>query len=325
MADETVVAPSPTEETTFSPNGLSGQERKDWLLKGTPMPKDTAEPAPAKKPSEPAKAEPIAPAADTGSLEEPKGRAGQRIQELLGERAELRARLAALEKKPVGKPAESAPAKPAAAAAAAPASASGEPQPPDPTKWTGTWEELEAAKIAYLRDLTKWELGKADREKAAATQQTEVSELQRAYKVRADGFLAADPEYADAQEIIGKFVTAKGVSELILESEVGPEIVMHLYKLPNEEQQRVAKLSPLALAREITRIEAKLSKGGGEPPAAAIPTTPITRKTSAAKAPATELSGAKAASNVDEAEQALANGDIGTYIRVMNARAIKKN
>jgi hypothetical protein len=321
MADETVVATSTTEEAANSLDSFTEQERSNWLMKGTPMPKDEAEPAPASEASEPPKAEPIAPATDTGKTQEPKpGRAEQRkaelgseIQELLRKRAELRAEIdaAAGGRKPAEKPAESAPAT---------QKTDGEPVPPDPSTWTGTWEQLEAAKIKYVRDLTKWELGKGERDRAASAQRTRITELQGAYRTRADAVLEADPEYADAQAVIGEFVTAKGVSELILESEVGPEIVMHLYRLPNAEQKRVAALSPLALAREIARLEMQLSKAPAPAPEAA----PQPKRTSAASKPATELSGKNAASTVDEAEQALAEGDFERYSRVMNARAVRK-
>lgn len=326
--EDVQVAASSAAEPSNSLDTFSDAQRSEWLLKGTPMPKDEAESAPAQDPSEAAKPEPIAPATDTGKSQEPKGgRAEQRkaelgseIADLLRQRAQLRAEVAA-GGKPADKPAEPAPAKPAQAAADV------EPVPPDPAKWTGTWEELEAAKIKYLRDLTKWELGKADRDRAATTQQGKVTEAQAAYKARADVALAADPEYADAQDVIGRFVTAKGVDGLILESEVGPEIVMHLYKLPLDEQRRVAALSPLALAREITRIELQLSS---KPPAAApkpeaAAATPPPKRTSAAAKPATELGGQHAGSAVDEAEQALIDGDAGRYIDIMNRRAIKKS
>lgn len=315
MADEIVVATSTTDDAN-SLDTFSDRQRSEWLMKGTPQPADEADSATAVEPSEAAKPESIAPAPDTGKTQESKGRAEQRkaelgneIQELLRQRAELRAELAS--KKPAEKIAESAPAKPARA--------DGKPIPPDPAKWAGTWEELEAAKIEYSEKLLDWKLGQADRDRAAAAQQTKLTESQQGYKTRAEAALAADPEYADAQEIIGKFVTSRGVSELILESEVGPEIVMHLYRLPSEEQKRVAALNPLALAREITRLEAKLAK-----PALAASTSTTTKRTSTAKAPPTELSGKNTASTVDDAEKALADGDTGAYIRIMNARAIRK-
>ena len=318
MQDDQMVDSSST-ETANALESFTDAQRAEWLLKGTPQPKDEAEPAPAKKESGADKPETIAPATDTGKTgQEPKqSRAEQRkaelaaeIQDLLRQRAELRGDVDA-GKKPADKPPGSAPAEPAKA------KEDGEPVPPDPTTWTGTWEELEKAKIAYLRELTKWELGKGEREREAAAKQSRVSELQQKYKARADAALAEDPEFADAQDIIGKFVTAKGVSELILESEVGPEIVMHLYKLPHEEQQRVAALSSLALARELTRLEATLSKP--EKPAAPQP-----KRTSAARAPATELGGKNAGSTVDDAEQALAENDYERYARIMNERAVKK-
>jgi hypothetical protein len=73
----------------------------------------------------------------------------------------------------------------------------------------------------------------------------------------------------------------------------------------------------LALARELTRLEATLSKP-------AEPAAPQPKRTSAARAPATELSGKNAGSTVDDAEQALEAGDFEAYKRIMDARAVQK-
>lgn len=290
-------------------------------MKGTPMPKDEAEPAPAEE----TKSE-TAPETDTGKTQESKqsrgearkAQLGQEIQDLLRQRAALRGEIEAAGKgTQADKTAEPAAAKPE----------DGKPTPPDPKTWTGTWEELEAAKLKYVEDLIAWQAGKGQRDKTAETKQAELTEAQKGYKERAEKALAEDPEYADAQDVIGRFVTARGVSDLVLESEVGPGIVMHLYKLPQAEQQRVANLSPLALSREIGRIEQQLKAGAPAKTDAAAPgekSTSQPKKTSAAAKPATELSGQHAASTVDEAEEALANGDTGRYIEIMNAREVKK-
>jgi len=314
-----------------APNALDSfneKERGDWLRNGTPQPKDEAESAPAQEvESEPeAQAEPIAPAPDTGSSQEPKkGRADQRIQELLRERAELRGKLDAAEKKAAGKPAESAPATEAKPASVAAAAVDGAPVPPDPETWTGTWEALEKAKIKYFEDLTDWKLKQPERDRAAAAKAaTEADEraIFDQWKERREAAAAAEPEYADAQDIVGRFLTAKRCDSLIIESEVGPEIVMHLYRLPKEEQERVSKLSPSRLAREIVLIEHKLlAKPEEEIPAAAAPQP---RKTSAAARPPTELSGTRANNVVDDEAAAIASGNSAEYMRLANLRDLKK-
>lgn len=321
MPDEAIAESSTV--TVEAPNSLdtfTEKQRSDWLRDGTPQPKD-AEPAPAQEASEPAKAEPIAPAPDTGSQQEPKkGRADQRIQELLRERAELRVRLEAAEKKPAEKSAAPAPAAAVETAAAQPTD--GRPAPPDPSKWAGTWEELEAAKIKYFEDLTDWKLKQPERDRMAAAKAVDEANQKQvfdAWKERRDAAAEADPEFADANDIVGRFLTSKGVHPLVIESEVGPEIVMHLYRLPKEEQERVSKLSPTKLARELVRIEDKLSKPEPEEKPVSAP-----KKTSAAAKPATELSGTHATNTGDEAAAAISAGDSAAYQRIMNARDLQK-
>jgi hypothetical protein len=321
---EAAVVEAPNSLDTFNE-----KQRGEWLRNGTRQPKDEAEPAPAKEvESEPEKeAEAIAPAPDTGNQQEskPKGRADQRIQELLKERKELRARVEAAEKK-AEKPAEPAPAAAAKPTAAAEPT-DGRPVAPDASKWTGTWEELQAAQLRYIEDLTDWKLKQPDRDRAAA-EKTAAEANERAifdqWKERREAAVAADPEYADAQDIVGRFVTAKRCDSLIIESEVGPEIVMHLYRLPKEEQERVSKLSPSRLAREIVLIEHKLLALADEEKPSSAPATPQPRKTSAAAKPATELSGTRANNVVDEEAAAIASGNSAEYMRLANLRDLKK-
>lgn len=328
MADEQIAAPS-TAEAANSLDTFNEKERGEWLKNGTAQPKDEAEPAAA---SEPEKAEPIAPAADTGNKvqesrgERRKGQLSAEIADLLRQRAVEKAGLEA------DRAARSKPAEPATSAAPAKAEAAaaerrpdGEPIPPDPTKWTGTWEELEAAKIKYLEQKLDWKLGQPARDKAAADQAAAEAEGKQTFDAwveRRDAVIELDAEFADANEIVGRFFTARGVAPLIIESDIGPELVMHFYKLPVDEQQRVAKMSSAKLAREILRVEAEL--GLGHTPAADKPKeTPQPKRTSAAAKPATELSG-KNAGGVDDAEAALAAGDSAGYQRIMNARDLAK-
>src|ERR1017187_3773934 len=306
-----------TAGTVEAPNSLDSfteKQRGDWLLNGTPQPKDEAESATAEATSEPAKAESTAPATETGTkTQEPsraerrKGELSAEIQGLLRKRAELRGEIEAADKT---KPAEKT-------AAPAPAVVQ---QPTD-------GEPVEKAKIQYLKDLSAWLTKQPERDRVAAAKAADEANQQQVFetwKERRDAAIELNPEFADANDIVGRFLTAKGVAPLVIESEIGPEIVMHLYHLPKEEQERVAKLFPTALARELVRIEDRLAKA--DPAAEAAPAaTPQPKITSAAKKPATELSGKSATNTVDDAEDALAKGDYERYARVMNARASKKS
>ena len=218
--------------------------------------------------------------------------------------------------------------KPAEAATATQQPTDGEPVPPDPENWTGTYESLEKAKIQYLKDFTDWKLKQPERDRLAAARVAAEAENKKTFEAwvaRRDAAKELDPEFADAEDIVGKFFTAQGVSPLIIDSEVGPELVMHFYRLPVEEQKRVAGLSPARLAREILRVEAKLSDAKPEGQLETKPTTTSKpNKTSAAAKPATELSGRNATNTVDDADAAIAAGDSAGYRRIMNARDLAK-
>lgn len=75
-----------------------------------------------------------------------------------------------------------------------------------------------------------------------------------------------DQSLKDHMEEHGNFVVAPSMESLILESEVGPEIVYEFVK-NREELDRLNNLPPLAAARELGKIEARLSKktSGSEP------------------------------------------------------------
>jgi hypothetical protein len=333
MADDKVVDSSSTGEAPDFLDTLNEKGRLDWLRNGTPQPKDEADPAPAKEEtpsSEPIQAEPIAPATDTGErvqetrAERRKGQLSAEIAELLRRRAQLRAEVdGAAPKKTADQTADSAPA----AAAAAPPPADGRPVPPDPAKWTGTWEELEAAKIKYFDEMVEWRMNAPLRERQAAERSEQEATAKAAndsWQERRSAAMEADPEYQSADDIVGRFFTARGVAPMIIESEVGPELVMHFYRLPKDEQVRVSKLSPAKLAREIHRVEDAIL---GAPPAEEEPKplpSPKPKITSAARRPATELSGKSAGNTVDDAEAAIAAGDTAAYQRIMNARDVAR-
>jgi len=333
MGDATNATSSVAVEAPNALDTFTGKQRDEWLKNGTPQPKDEAESAPAAvegQASEPAKAEAIAPAADPGNKEREsrgerrKGELSAEIQDLLRQRREARAGLEADLAAGKAKPAEKA----AESATATQQPTDGEPVPPDPEKWTGTWEQLEKAKIQYFKDLTDWKLKQPERDRLAAARVAAEAENKKTFEAwaeRRDAAMELDPEFADANDIVGKFFTAQGVAPLIISSEVGPELVMHFYRLPVEEQKRVVGLSPAALAREIVRVEAKLSEAKPGAEAQPKPTaTPQPKKTSAAAKPATELSGRSAANTVDDAEAAIVAGDSAAYQRVMNARDLAR-
>lgn len=142
------------------------------------------------------------------------------------------------------------------------------PEPPDASKhpeWS--YDDLEAAKLKYAADLVDWKVAEAVRQYEAAQaekvqkQQAQEREqtLSSQWETRAQTFLSKTPEFEEAVNEVGPFLTQAGVADLIKQSEVGPEIVMHLYQNP-EVGEVIAKLgNPLAVAAAIGRLEKQLT------------------------------------------------------------------
>ena len=253
-------APTPKPATPESPAEIpsSGGEEPPAGSKGTEAEPGTA-PESQKEP------EPEAP------VEIPRKPSGleKRFSKLTRERdgatqraeaAEARLRELEAAKAP---PAE--PAKPAASTAAV----AGEPVPPDPTAWKGTWEELEAAKIKYSRDIAAFVTKQAREELRAELQrETQAGEGQRAAQQLQDSWRAktevatkAIPEFQEAVNEVGTHLDRLGMNDLVMESEVGPELVVELYEKPEEMQRLLAaerQGNPFKVSNILGQIEERL-------------------------------------------------------------------
>jgi len=81
-----------------------------------------------------------------------------------------------------------------------------------------------------------------------------------AYKTRLNTAVMKFPDLLREEQAIVRLIQTTGNAPLaraIIESELSPEIVNHLYMNP-QEANRIAALGPVASAREIGRLEAKL-------------------------------------------------------------------
>jgi len=96
-----------------------------------------------------------------------------------------------------------------------------------------------------------------------------------------------------------------------LESEQGPEVLYHL-ATHREELDRIAKLNPIAQARELVKIEISLTPKGETPPA---------KKVTSAPPPPTELGSGKTVPE-DDATAAVKEGDFATFMAKENAREL---
>lgn len=120
-------------------------------------------------------------------------------------------------------------------------------------------------KLENFENYDDFLVAKAKHEFAQEQQGQEVARKQQQIKATyAERFRKAVGKYPDLPEVVQGVINSpaipmnSGMQEAIMESEVGPEIVRHLGLNP-QELRRIASLPPIAAAREIGRIEVKLS------------------------------------------------------------------
>jgi hypothetical protein len=270
------------------------------------------------------------PGTDKSIQEKPKPKTGEdrkaelhaEIQELLRQRAELQGKtgtpgakaeppLAVTLPAAVTPPAKAAdPAKPAEAAK--PGEAPTEPELDD----FATYAEYQKADRKWVKDTIAFEarqaIASSNTERAAADAKAAAS------KVWQDKVAAAKEEHpADYAEVAFSKETpiTPAMDGFILDSEHGARILYELGKDASAEGKRIAALPPYAAVRALIAIEAGLAT-------AAAKTIPVKRTTTAAPAPATDLS-SRNAEPADAIMAALARGDVGEYTRLSNARDLK--
>lgn len=119
----------------------------------------------------------------------------------------------------------------------------------------------------YVEALTDWKVSQFYAEKAAADQKAQMqTEQQKALKAHVDRFQAYAEKNPDIHELIEDvqdIAMPSAVQEIIVSSENGPELMHELAK-NRARYAEICKMSPLAAARAIGAIEAKLSSGSSE-------------------------------------------------------------
>lgn len=119
----------------------------------------------------------------------------------------------------------------------------------------------------YIEALTDWKLEQKEKAKEAAKK---AEDLKSDYQKQLDKHNEKIREFKKAQEdyeeVITEFIEEHGdlkfsvaLEDSILASDVGPQLVYHLAK-NKEELDRINSMSALAAAREIGKLEARLSK-----------------------------------------------------------------
>jgi hypothetical protein len=125
------------------------------------------------------------------------------------------------------------------------------------------------------------------REKQSKHQQAE-AKIAQAWTEREATFQATAKDYT---EVVEPFVQddlahfSDGSKRLIVESEVGPQLLYHLATNP-EEAERIAELSPLRQIAEIGKLEDKMQKPVRKTSSAPAPIDPVPQGRSGHKDPA---------------------------------------
>lgn len=216
--------------------------------------------------------------AESEGEQKPKRKGGgfqNRIDRLTREREEARARAAELEKQLNGRN------------TVVDTADDSDPAPARPKESDfKSWDEFEAAKEEYITDKAAWKARQEVRAKAKEVEAKRltdqaVSERRDAVRRFEKAAEALSETHEGLDEAIERFFNDKTMpisqpmaDYIMLVSDRGPELVNAL-DADLDEAERISKLSPLAAARELARLEAKLPK----PEARKVSNAPAPTKT----------------------------------------------
>jgi hypothetical protein len=189
-----------------------------------------------------------------------------------------------------------------------------------------TWEEYEDDLLTWreekLRATVKGESEKAQQE---AKKQELEQQLQATVKTRADEARKKYPDF-DAK-VMDKDLPIGGQNSVLYtwimdpENVHGMDIAYH-YATHREDLDKFNKLSPFAQARELTRLEDKLSQATATSEKSDVKViTPQPTKVTKAPPPAKEVGG-RGASSGDEETSVVNSGDFRAYKRVVDKKEI---
>lgn len=146
---------------------------------------------------------------------------------------------------------------------------------------------------AYVKALTSWEtkrlLAQEKEESRKREAKSESEKRTSSFRDKVKTFAETKDDFEDVIEAVDDIPMSVAVQEVILESDIGPELMYELAK-DKDEYARICKLTPLAAARELGKIEARLSKSAetkqtsqASKPKAPPPLTPVGSKSSGSK------------------------------------------
>jgi len=240
----------------------------------------------------------------------------QEINDAIRARAEaeqravtLEARLKALEATPAAEPAAKVEPKPAL-------------EPTRPKPLSKDFEDYDQ----FTEDLAEWKLeqreAKREADAATAREQDAVTARERDFTTRVstwverrDAFAATEPRFTTvAVPFLDHVRPGTPIGDVLMESEVGPQLALHLATHPAE-VERIVRLAPVSALRALGKLEALFDSPSSTASAG------LTAKTvSTAPAPAMTLA-ARSADPADPAAAALARGDFSAWEAEENRKA----
>lgn len=262
---DAAVAPAPVQQPTSAPQAVETAETQ------------------AEQTEAPATSEQTTDASQTDAPETP-SRAEKRIQQLLQRERDLRERLAYLEGSNARQQAPADPAKPAAPP----------PLPPDVAQWVGSEPDPSAFPAGefdpqYFRALARFEARSEQAQVFVAQRQQAARQAEQA---KAQTFIEAAEKLAaekpDFREVVGTFGQTVEAWKANTIAEAGADIAYAIAKDAESAARIRAAQNPVAVAREIGRIEARMAM-------ATQPTAPPPQPSNAPPPPPKAVRGASAA------------------------------
>lgn len=120
----------------------------------------------------------------------------------------------------------------------------------------------------YVEALTDWKTEQKFKEREQKAEKdrliAEQASVAKSYTERAQAFAKEHPDFDEVIADADGVPVSSTVRGLILESDNGPALAYELAKNP-EELERISKLGPMATAREIGKIEARLAAQSSDP------------------------------------------------------------
>jgi hypothetical protein len=321
---------TPTPDTTAptaqeAVNALSPEARASWELTGDwPAPKAVTtteiadpddEPDPAAATVTTTAPEPVA---QVLSKRQQKEHAKQQeINDAIRSRTEAEQRAATLE----ARIADLERTAPPAAKTEAPVT-----DPADPEPQEAAFEDYRA----FVKAMSRWEIRQDKRESEAAASTARAAQAEQArteafqtqtstWVHRRDAFAAENPTFAEhAMPFLDQIHAGTPLGDVILDSEVGPQLALYLSEHPDE-AERIVRLAPISALRALGKLEAQFDLSTD------LSTTETALAGSAAKtvttapAPATTLA-ARSADPADPIASAVARGDFSAFERLENQR-----